>query len=61
MSSENGGSLIMIAGGNRSVDVTMLKSMAFHLGSTGPVILFRTTSSQSSAEYPELGMEPYGK
>jgi fumarate hydratase class I len=63
---QNGGSLIMIAKGNRSKQVTdaCKKYGGFYLGSIGgPAALLAEENIKKveCIDYPELGMEPSGK
>jgi fumarate hydratase class I len=63
---KNGGSLIMIAKGNRSVDVTNAckKYGGFYLGSIGgpaAILAQNNIKSIECVEYPELGMEAIWK
>ena len=63
---DNGGSLVMIAKGNRSQAVTdaCKKHGGFYLGSIGGVAAILSSSSIKSiecVEYPELGMEAVWK
>lgn len=63
---DNGGSLIMLAKGNRSIDVTNAcrKHGGFYLGSIGgpaAVLAQENIKSIECVEYPELGMEAIWK
>ena len=63
---ENGGSLIMLAKGNRSIDVTNAcqKHGGFYLGSIGgpaAILAQNNIKSIECVEYPELGMEAIWK
>ena len=63
---ENGGSLIMLAKGNRSIDVTNAckKHGGFYLGSIGgpaAILAQNNIKSIECIEYPELGMEAIWK
>ena len=63
---DHGGSLIMLAKGNRSIDVTNAcqKHGGFYLGSIGgPAAILAQTNIKSieCVEYPELGMEAIWK
>ncbi|MBQ0142930.1 MAG: fumarate hydratase [Prevotellaceae bacterium] len=63
---ENGGSLIMLAKGNRSIDVTNAckKHRGFYLGSIGgpaAILAQNNIKSIECVEYPELGMEAIWK
>ena len=63
---EHGGSLIMLAKGNRSIDVTnaCLKHKGFYLGSIGgpaAILAQENIKSIECVEYPELGMEAIWK
>jgi fumarate hydratase class I len=62
----NGGSLIMLAKGNRSIDVTNAcqKHGGFYLGSIGgpaAILAQNNIKSIECVEYPELGMEAIWK
>ena len=62
----NGGSLIMLAKGNRSIDVTNAcqKHGGFYLGSIGgpaAILAQENIKSIECVEYPELGMEAIWK
>jgi fumarate hydratase class I len=63
---ENGGSMIMIAKGNRSKEVTDAchKHGGFYLGSIGgpaAILAKENIKSVECVEYPELGMEAIWK
>ena len=63
---DNGGSLIMLAKGNRSIDVTNAcqKHGGFYLGSIGgpaAILAQENIKSIECVEYPELGMEAIWK
>lgn len=63
---DNGGSLIMLAKGNRSIDVTNAckKHGGFYLGSIGgpaAILAQNNIKSIECVEYPELGMEAIWK
>jgi fumarate hydratase class I len=63
---DNGGSMIMLAKGNRSIDVTNAcqKHGGFYLGSIGgpaAILAQENIKSIECVEYPELGMEAIWK
>ena len=63
---DHGGSLIMLAKGNRSLDVTNAcqKHGGFYLGSIGgpaAILAQENIKSIGCVEYPELGMEAIWK